>query len=101
MGVEEPVRLPPPAASSLASCFGLWRLEALPVACGLPAASVHHEVLGALGDLGVEVVHQHAEGSFLSPALAGELAAPWRTHRARLCHVRLPIPGLRLGAAPS
>jgi hypothetical protein len=34
--------------------------EALPVAGGLAGAAVDDEVFGALGDLGVEVVHEHA-----------------------------------------
>ena len=41
----------------------------------LPGAAVDDELVGALGDLGVEVVHQHPQRGFLGPALAGELAA--------------------------
>ena len=44
-------------------------VEALPVARGLADAAVDDEVLRALGHLGVEVVHQHAQGRFLLPAL--------------------------------
>ena len=36
-----------------------------------PGAAVDDEVVRALGDLGVEVVHQHAQGRFLLPAAAG------------------------------
>ncbi len=35
------------------------RPEALPVTGGLARTAVDYEVLGALGDLGVEVVHKH------------------------------------------
>ena len=55
-------------------------VEGLPVAGRLAGAAVDHEVLGTLGDLGVQVVHQHAQGGFLLPALAGELRASGRTH---------------------
>ncbi|EJL76703.1 hypothetical protein PMI12_02167 [Variovorax sp. CF313] len=46
-----------------------------PVARGAADAAVHHQVLRALGDLGVEVVLQHAERGFGEPALAVELGA--------------------------
>ena len=67
-------------------------VEGLPVAGRLAGAAVDHEVLGALGDLGVEVVHEHAQGRLLLPALAGELraaggtnhAGPLRTHDWRI-----------------
>ena len=51
------------------------RVERLPVAGGLAGAAVDDEVLGALGDLGVEVVHEHAQGRLGLPALRGELGA--------------------------
>ena len=44
------------------------RVVRLPVAGGLAGAAVHHEVLGALGDLGVEVVHQHPQRGLGLPA---------------------------------
>ena len=47
----------------------------------LPGAAVHDEIVGPLGDLGVEVVHQHAQRGFLLPALAGD--ASCRAARAR------------------
>ena len=47
-------------------------LVALPVARRLAAAAVDDQVLGALGHLGVEVVHQHPQGGLLVPALAGQ-----------------------------
>ena len=45
------------------------RLVGLPVPGRLPDPPVDHEVLGALRDLGVEVVHQHAERRLGEPAL--------------------------------
>ena len=50
-------------------------VEALPVARGAADAAVDDEVLRALGDFGIEVVHQAAEGGFLLPAFAAELVA--------------------------
>ena len=54
---------------------------AVPIARGAAGAAIHHEVLRALGDVGVEIVHQHAHGGFLAPAFAGELIAARRFHR--------------------
>jgi hypothetical protein len=53
---------------------------ALPVPRGLSCATVDDEVLGALGDFLVEIVHQHAHRSFLLPSFAGKLDAPRRSH---------------------
>ena len=46
------------------------RVECRPIARRLPGAAVHHEVLRPLGDVRVEVVHQHAQRGLLDPALA-------------------------------
>jgi hypothetical protein len=54
------------------------RVERLPRARGAPGAAVDDEVRGILGDLRVEVVHEHAQGGFLEPALAAELGAARR-----------------------
>ena len=48
---------------------------AVPVAGGAAGAAVDDEVLRALGDVWVEIVHQHAHGGFLRPAFAGKLVA--------------------------
>ena len=45
-------------------------------------AAVDDQVLGVLGDLGVEVVHQHPQGGFLLPALATDLGAAGGAHGA-------------------
>ena len=54
------------------------RVERLPRARGAPGAAVDDEVRGILGDLGIEVVHEHAQRGFLQPALAGQLGAARR-----------------------
>ena len=59
------------------------RVERLPVAGGLAGAAVDDEVVGALGDLGVEVVHEHAQRRLGLPALGGELGAARGAHGAR------------------
>ncbi len=71
------------------------RVERLPAAGGLAGAAVHDQVLGPLGHLGVEVVHQHAHRRFLRPGTARQLAATWRTdlstgHRVPSTARRLP-----------
>jgi hypothetical protein len=49
-----------------------------PVARGLSRPAVDDQVVRAFGDLGVEVVHQHAQGGLLRPALAGHRGASRR-----------------------
>ncbi len=53
-----------------------------PVAGRLARAAVDHQVVGPLGHLGVEVVHQHAQRRLLLPAAAAELEAPRGADRA-------------------
>ena len=50
------------------------RIEGGPAAGRATGPAVDHEVVGVLGDLGVEVVHEHPQGRFLLPAAAGQLA---------------------------
>ena len=59
------------------------RVEGLPAPCRPTGAAVDDEVVGILGHVRVEVVHQHAQGGFLLPPLAGELGAARRADRAR------------------
>ena len=54
---------------------GQDRVVRLPRARGLAGAAVHDEVLGSLGDLGVEVVHQHPQRGLGLPRLGGQLGA--------------------------
>ena len=65
------------------------RVEGRPAARGLAGSAVHDEILRALGDVRIQIVHQHPEGGFLRPALAGERRAPrgadeTRGHRHRV-----------------
>ena len=62
------------------------RVERLPRAGGAPGAAVDDEVGGILRDLGVEVVHEHAQGGLLQPALAAELAAAGRADDGCVAH---------------
>ena len=50
-------------------------VKAFPVARGAADAAVDDQVGGALGHVGIEVVHQAAQSGFLLPALAAELIA--------------------------
>ncbi len=47
---------------------------------GTSGSAVNHEILGALSHFLVEIVHQHAHGSFLLPAFAGDGVATWRAN---------------------
>src|SRR5919108_659382 len=51
-------------------------VEGLPAASGPAGPAVHDQILGPLGHLGVEVVHQHPERGLLWPAPARSLPAP-------------------------
>ena len=50
-------------------------VEGRPVARGLARAAVDDQVVGPLGDLGVEVVHQHPQRRLGGPRLRGQLGA--------------------------
>jgi hypothetical protein len=50
-----------------------YRVERFPRAGGAAGAAVDDEVLRTLGDLGVEVVHQHPHRRFLRPAETRDL----------------------------
>ena len=60
------------------------RVVRLPAAGGLAGAAVDDEVFGVLGDLGVEVVHQHALGGLGAPALGGAHVAARGARRFEL-----------------
>jgi len=53
----------------------------------LPAPAIDDEGLGVFGDLGVQIVHEHAQCGFGLPSFAGFLDAVWGADDA----------GLRLG----
>ncbi len=65
-------------------------VERLPRARRFSGAAVDDEILRTLGDLGIEVVVEHAERSFLHPAFARQLGTTRRTDDARR-HGRPPI----------
>ena len=50
-------------------------VEALPVASGAADAAVDDQFLGILGNVGIEIVHQHAQRGFGQPASGGERRA--------------------------
>ena len=51
---------------------------ARPIARRAADATIDHKLVRFLGDLGIEIVHEHTERRFGLPALGGELAAVWR-----------------------
>ncbi len=57
-------------------------VERPPVAGGLPGAAVDDQLVGVLGDLGVEVVLEHPQGGLLLPAQGAQLRAARRSHAA-------------------
>ena len=59
------------------------RVEALPIARGLTAAAIHDKILWALGNFGIEVVHEHAHRRFRGPCRAHALVAARRTNHSR------------------
>jgi hypothetical protein len=59
------------------------RVERIPAARGLAGAAVDDEIVGTLGDVGIEIVHQHAQRRFLRPSLAGNGGASRRPDDAR------------------
>src|SRR4029077_3818798 len=58
-------------------------VERWPVARRLPRAAIDDQVLRALGDLGVEVVAEHAQRGLLLPAAGAQLGAARGTDRCR------------------
>ena len=63
-------------------------VEGVPRARRPSGAAVHDEVVGSLGHLGIEVVHQHAQRRLGGPRSTGERRAPWRPHRPWPAHRR-------------
>ena len=60
-------------------------VEALPVARRAADAAIDDELAGLLGDLGIEVVHQHAQRRFGQPALGRERRAARRADDCGRC----------------
>ena len=65
-------------------------VEGVPGARRAAGAAVDDQVVGALGDLRVEVVHQHPHRGLLAPAAAAELGAVRGVHLARAAHSNSP-----------
>ncbi len=63
-------------------------VEGVPRARRPSGAAVHDEVVGSLGHLGIEVVHQHAQRRLGGPRSTGERRPPWRPHRPWPAHRR-------------
>ena len=59
-------------------------VEGVPVARRAADAAVNHQLARALGDIGIEVVHQHAHRRFGEPALGGDLRPARRAHHAHV-----------------
>ncbi len=57
-------------------------VERRPVSRGLARSAVHDQIVRPFCDIGIQIVHQHPERSFLRPALAGQRGAAWRPDRA-------------------
>jgi hypothetical protein len=58
-------------------------VERLPAAGGPAGAAVDDELVRLLGDLGIQVVHEHPQRGLLLPSLAGKLGASRRADGAR------------------
>ncbi len=57
-------------------------VERLPRARGTTRASVHDQILGSFGHVGVEVVHEHAHRGLLGPRTARQLRSAWGANLA-------------------
>ena len=62
------------------------RIVRFPVTRRLANATVHNEVLRALGNVGIEIIHEHAQWRFGQPALGVQFRAGRRSYHAWLVH---------------
>ena len=62
------------------------RIKGRPVARSLSCAAINDQLIWALGDFWVEIVHQHSERGFLHPAFAAEFAASGRFYNSFCFH---------------
>ncbi len=60
-------------------------MKTFPIARGFSGAAIDDEIVGALGNIGIEIVHQHAQRGFLLPTFAGKLRAAWRADCGMRC----------------
>jgi hypothetical protein len=61
---------------------GNYGFVTVPISGCFAGASVDDQILGTLGNLFIEIVHEHAHGSFLLPAFTGDGGTARRTERA-------------------
>ena len=78
LAVRYQVRLVGPAGPQAAPA----RVVRLPVARRLARSAVDHQIVRPLGDVGIEIVHQHSQRGFLRPAFAGQRGAARRSDGA-------------------
>ena len=64
------------------------RVEGFPGTRGAAGTTVHHEIIRAFGDVGIEIVHQHAERRLLLPSTTLHRTAARRPHFARPTRIR-------------
>ena len=78
-------------------------VEGLPVARRPPDPAINDEFARPLGDVGIEIVHQHAQRRLRQPALGGEFGAARRADDPHVVetggdgHVMALGMGVRLG----
>src|SRR6266542_1765919 len=53
------------------------RVKRIPRTRGASRAAIHDQVVGAFRHRRIEIVHQHAQGGFLRPSLAGDGGTAW------------------------
>ena len=76
-------------------------VEGGPVARSLPCAAVNHQLVRSFGYFRIEIVHQHAQGSFLLPALGAQPGSSRRTNYVFMrtsyqsLHRESPLPSVR------
>src|SRR5260370_14578317 len=58
---------------------------------GGPVPAVNDKVRGPLGDLRIEVVHEHPHRALLRPAKTAQLGSPRRADDARRAHFNGPV----------
>ena len=61
-------------------------IEAIPIAGGLTAPAIDHQLQRPLGYFGIQVVLDHAESGFGLPGFAGELGTSGSLNRAGIGH---------------
>ena len=77
-------------------------IEAFPVARGAADAAIHHELVGLLGHLRIEIVHEHPQRRLGQPALGRQIRAARRPDHACIVETgghRNPLRGMGFGHA--